>query len=275
MDGSLVCQGCHGVATDAPETPHKTYPDWEASDYNASNPNVSVECQDCHMVGETTGSKVREPGRLVPWGPERPQRRSHLFLGGNAAASLRFDSPETAEKQRDLGRRTLQLTFDEAVLEGGRLRAQVTLKNEAVGHFFPAFESLFRFAFIRLAALDDAGNVIAESPRPQSVNDLVPGTPVLYRWVDEKNLRILNDTTLAPHEARTFETWLDLPPDAPAVARVEARLGHNFDPEEFIVVGGSLSSRPEPSLPTAGTDGSGAVAGRAASVGHTSSKPPS
>src|SRR2546422_3577352 len=106
------------------------------------------------MVRELTGRKVTEPGRIVPWGPIRSQRRSHLFLGGNAAADLRFGDPDTAAKQRDLGRRTLQLSLEDAVLEDGRVRARVTVKNEAVGHFFPAMESLFRFAFIRLAAID-------------------------------------------------------------------------------------------------------------------------
>jgi hypothetical protein len=258
-----------------PESPDKTYPDWEASDYNSPDESKRVECQDCHMVGRLTGSKVTEPGRLVPWGPIRAQRRSHLFLGGNAAASLRFDSPETAEKQRELGRRSLRLSVEDVVIENDRVHAQVTLVNEAIGHRFPAYESLFRFAFIRLAAIDDAGNVIAVSPRPETEDSEVPGTPILYRWVDQKTIRILNDTTIAPHEARTFETWVDLPPDGPAVARVEARLGHNFDPEEFLVVGGPLNPRPGPSLPTADAQGTDAVVGRAPSVGHTSSDPTS
>ncbi len=243
MDGSRMCQGCHGAATDAPEAPDKTYPDWEASDFNASDPSERVECQDCHMVGRVTGRPVKEPGRLVPWGPVRAQRRSHLFLGGNAAASLRFGSPETAEKQRDLGQRTLQLTLGEATVDGRRVSARVTLKNDLVGHFFPAYESLFRFAFIRLAAIDEDGNVIAEGPRPDSAHAEVPGTPVLYRWVDEQKLTILKDTTIPPHESRTFEAWVELPADAPAIARVEARLGHNFDPEEFLVAGRPLESR--------------------------------
>ncbi len=243
MDGSEMCRGCHGAATTAHEAPDKTYPDWQASDYGSGERNERVECQDCHMVGEMTGGRVKEPGRLVPWGPVRPQRRSHLFLGGNAAASLRFGSPDTAEKQRDLGRRGVRLTVEDAAVEGGRLRARVTLKNEAVGHYFPAYESLFRFAYIRLVAIDDAGNVIAEGPRPDSANAEALGTPVFYRWVDQKRLTITKDTTIAPHESRTVEAWVDLPEGAPVVSRLEARLGHSFDPEEFLVTGHPLDSR--------------------------------
>ncbi len=257
MDGSRMCQGCHGAATDAPEAPDKTYPDWEASDFNTSDPSERVECQDCHMVGRLTGRPVKEPGRLVPWGPVRAQRRSHLFLGGNATASLRFESPETAEKQRDLGRRSLQLTLEDAAVEGRRVSARVTLKNDLIGHFFPAYESLFRFAFIRLVAIDEAGNVIAESPRPDTAHAEVPGTPVLYRWVNEQKLTIIKDTTIPPHESRTFEAWVDLPADSPAIARIEARLGHNFDPEEFLVAGRPFDSRVG-SKPPASIDPDGA-----------------
>jgi hypothetical protein len=275
IDGSLVCKGCHGAATDTPESPDKTYPDWEASDYNASDPNERVECQDCHMAGQITGGKVREPGRLVPWGPVRAQRRSHLFLGGNAAASLRFDSPETAEKQRELGRLTLRLSIEDVVIEDGRVRAQVTLENKSVGHFFPAYESLFRFAFIRLAAIGADGSVIAVSPRPETVEAVVPGTPVLYRWVDPKDIRILSDTTIPPHESRTFETWVHLPPDAPAISSVEARLGHNFDPEEFLIVAETLTSRSGPNPATADNRASDDFAGPVPPLGRRPSSPAS
>jgi hypothetical protein len=273
IDGSRMCQGCHGAATDAHEAPDKTYPDWEASDYNASDPKDRVECHDCHMVAEVTARPVKEPGRLVPWGPVRAQRRSHLFLGGNAAASLRFDSPETAEKQRELGRRTLQLTIEDTAIEGGRLRARVALENEGVGHYFPAYESLFRFAFIRLVALDAAGNVIVQSPRPDTAHADVPGTPILYRWVNEQKMTILKDTTIAPHEKRSFEAWVDLPAEAPAVARVEARLGHNFDPEEFLVAGRPLHASVGVLRPQVTAD-SDDVASRGGSA-HGASAPPS
>jgi len=244
LDTSQVCEGCHGVAFDAPETPHKTYPDWEASPYNSADAAERVECQDCHMVREMTGRPVREPDRLVPWGPVRAQRRSHRFLGGNARANMLFGDPDVAARQRALARRALRLTLDAATIEDHRVRARVTVTNERVGHGFPGMETVQRFAFVRVAAFDANGTLIAESPTPkQDVAD-DSGSPVLFRFVDPWTLRIQRDTTVPARASRSYDAFVDLPADAPPVARVEARLGHNFDPEPFVVATMALDARP-------------------------------
>jgi hypothetical protein len=240
LDTSQACQGCHGVSFDAPETPHKTYPDWAASDYNAKDPTARVECQDCHMVREMTGRPVREPDRLVPWGPVRAQRRSHLFLGGNAAANMLFEDPDIAALQRELARRALVMTLDSATVENHRVRARVTLTNERIGHAFPAMETVQRFAFVRVAAFDSNGTVIVESPKPSSELTDDSGSPVLFRFIDQRTLRIHRYTTVPARESRSYEAFVDLPSGAPPVARVEARLGHNFDPEPFLVATASI-----------------------------------
>jgi hypothetical protein len=246
LDTSQVCQGCHGVSFDAPETPHKTYPDWEASAYNAKDARARVECQDCHMVRELTGQPVREPDRLVPWGPVRAQRRSHLFLGGNAAANTLFQDADVAALQRELARRALRLTLDSATVENDRVRARVTLTNERIGHAFPAMETVQRFAFVRVAAFDSNGGLIVESPKPSPELTDDSGSPVLFRFVDQRTLRIHRDTTVPAREARSYEAFVDLPAGAAPVARVEARLGHNFDPEPFLVAAVSLDGAPAP-----------------------------
>jgi hypothetical protein len=235
LNTSQVCQGCHGVSFDAPETPHKTYPDWEASPYNTKDPSARVECQDCHMVREMTGGPVREPDRLVPWGPVRAQRRSHLFLGGNARANTLFQDADVAVRQRDLARRALRMTLDSATVENDRVRARVTVSNERIGHAFPAMETVQRFAFVRVAAFDSNGRLIVESPTPTAELTDDTGSPVLFRFVDQRSLRIYRDTTVPARQSRSYEAFVDLPAGAPPVARVEAWLGHNFDPEPFLV----------------------------------------
>lgn len=246
LDTSQVCQGCHGVSFDAPQTPHKTYPDWEASSYNAKDVSARVECQDCHMVRELTGQPVREADRLVPWGPVRAQRRSHLFLGGNAAANTLFGDVDVAAKQRELARRALRMTLDAATVEGNRVRARVTVTNERIGHAFPAMETVQRFAFVRVAAFDANGGLIVESPKPRPDLTDDSGSPVLFRFIDPRTLQIHRDTTVPAHESRSYEAFLDLPGGAPPVARIEAWLGHNFDPEPFLVAGVALDGAPAP-----------------------------
>lgn len=187
------------------------------------------------MVGELTGRPVREPDRLVPWGPVRPQRRSHLFLGGNARANLLFEDPDVAALQRDLVRRALRMTVDAVTIEHPRVRARVTLYNDRIGHGFPGMETVQRVAFVRLAALDANGALIVESPMPSQELPDDSGSPVVFRFVDQRTLRIHRDTTVPAGESRSYEAFVDLPAGAPPVARVEARLGHNFDPEPFVV----------------------------------------
>ncbi|MBX3026423.1 hypothetical protein KF840_16055 [bacterium] len=241
LDTSQACQGCHGVSFDAPETPHKTYPDWEASPYNSPDASQRVECQDCHMVREATGRPVREPGRLVPWGPVRGQRRSHLFLGGNAAANVLFDDHDAAARQRELARRALRLELDAARIDGDRVRARVTLTNVGVGHGFPGMETVQRYAFLRVAAFDAAGALIAEGPQPTAEwKEGEQPSPVLFRFVDQHTLRVHGDTTVPAKESRTYDAYVDLPPGSPPVARVEVRLGQNFDPEPFLAVSGAV-----------------------------------
>jgi hypothetical protein len=196
------------------------------------------------MVRELTGQPVREPDRLVPWGPVRAQRRSHFFLGGNARANLLFEDPDLAALQRDLARRALALTVDAVAVEHPRVRARVTLRNERVGHGFPGMETVQRFAFVRLAAFDARGALIAESPMPQPELSDDSGSPVVFRFVDQHTLRIDRDTTVPAGESRSYDAFVDLPPGAPPVARIEARLGHNFDPEPFVVAARSLDGVP-------------------------------
>ena len=170
----------------------------------------------------------------------RAQRRSHLFLGGNARANTLFQDADVAARQRELVRRALSMTLDSATVESGRVRVRVTLTNDRIGHAFPAMETVQRFAFVRVAAFDSNGTLIAESPQPSPELTDESGSPVLFRFIDPRTLRIHRDTTVPALQSRSYETFVDLPDGAPAVARVEARLGHNFDPEPFLVAAVSL-----------------------------------
>jgi hypothetical protein len=107
LDTSEVCRSCHGMPPDDPRTSHRTFVEWQRSAYNTAAPEQRVNCQDCHMTRDATGTPKHEPGRLVPWGPERPQRRSHLFLGGNASFDITLGDRDLAELQHALNARAV------------------------------------------------------------------------------------------------------------------------------------------------------------------------
>jgi cytochrome c553 len=231
LASSEACQACHGSGGQADEIFHQTYPDWADSRYAGTDEHPRVDCQDCHMVREFTGEAHREPGTHVPWGPERPSRRSHFLLGGNISHFDPASLPEYAEAQRQLRAKALELWVDSATLDdAGALRVKVGLRNRGVGHDFPGRETPVRFAWVRVEARDAAGEVLASTPefrgRPDE-GDLPAQVIVYYRRV--VGLDIQWDNTLPPDGSRVDEVTLALAPGA-EVAEVVAYLHANTDP---------------------------------------------
>ena len=63
---------------------------------------------------------------------------------------------------------------------------------------------------------------------------------MLFRFVEQRSLRVQADTTVPAKESRSYDAYVDLPPGSPPVARVEVRLGQSFDPEPFLTVSGAV-----------------------------------
>lgn len=234
---SEACLACHGSGGQAEEIFSQTYPDWADSRYAGTPEHPRVDCQDCHMVRDFTGSAHREPGRHVPWGPFRASRRNHYLLGGNLSHIDPAEHPEYAQAQRAIRARALELWVESASREpDGRLRVNVGLRNRGVGHDFPGRETPVRFAWIRIEALDAAGKVLASTPeftgRPDE-GEVPEATILYYRRVS--GLTIDWDTSVPPDGSRVDEVMLDLPAGS-EVAEVVAYLHANTDPHAPALV---------------------------------------
>ncbi|HVH98632.1 MAG TPA: multiheme c-type cytochrome [Enhygromyxa sp.] len=237
LGSSEACQACHGSGGQADEIFHQTYPDWADSRFAGDDEHPRVDCQDCHMVRELTGGPHREPGKHVPWGPERASRRSHFLLGGNVSHIDPAHLPEYTEAQRQLRAKALELWVDDvAIDEAGAVRVKVGLRNRHVGHDFPGHETPVRFAWLRVEARDAQGNVLASTPvfegRPDE-GDVPPQVIVYYRRVE--GLDIKWDTSLPPDGSRVDEVTLALPPKT-EVAEIVAYLHANTDPHAPALV---------------------------------------
>lgn len=238
LDTSTACAGCHGFGLAGEPAPHQTYALWRDSGYNRAAREERVECQDCHMTAELTAAPRREPGRLVLWGPTRPQRRSHLFLGGNTNASEALGDAATAAAERAYNQRAVSVAVRDArvVREGGHdaVRLTVSVKNLRVGHPFPAMETVQRYAWVELAVLAADGSEIQRTRSPTHEREIeTTDSVMLYRADKQHGLGARWDTTIPALGHRDFDRVVTLPDGHAAPAQVRARVFHNFDAQPF------------------------------------------
>jgi hypothetical protein len=193
------------------------------------------------MARHPDGGPVREKGKLVPWAPEREQRRYHYFLGGNVGAALPTDA-DYIKQQRNLRLKGIEFTMPKATIVDGTLEVNVALHNRMNAHYFPAYETKRRWAWVEIAVIDGNGKEIAHSkPGPHKNADLPgccqPGMdPIVYYRVATDGMEILADTLVPYDSTRADTAKLALPPNPVLPLRVTATLMHNCDAEPVTSV---------------------------------------
>lgn len=222
LDRSEACSGCHGAAGNSPDLPVRTYADWQTSPYAGR----ATECQDCHMARRIGQDPVKEPGSLVDWGPVRPQRRSHLFLGGNVKASETYRDRDLARLEHEFGVGAVSVRV-QAKRGAAGVEVEAKVRNERAGHLFPSVDSNIRYAWVRIAVTDAQGKVLAETSPPRE-GPLHESETILFRCLDG-DFGKRCDSAVPPLGERTVR--ITLPAAAERAAEVRAGVFQLFDPQ--------------------------------------------
>lgn len=267
LASSEFCFGCHNAS-------NGTYPQWRGSEFakhHPPDPNdgslerqrttpreayaAATQCQDCHMAETPTGAPVVEHGRAVPWGPEHARSRNHRFLGGNVGAAMQLSDPEFAALERFLRQGALDLKIDAVTRDADAVRVRVTLRNLKIGHNYPAGEGAGnREPYLQLRLVDAAGAELgATTPPPHSLLDRTPtdSPRVVIQRDDGGTGKVLQDTSIPPGGARTFDIRLALGRAPPESGRVVVELRSNHEPGgPILVASADLRAGPGPEIPS-------------------------
>ena len=176
LGDSELCGTCHTYFVEDSFPLQTTYFEWFYSDFRGFR-----TCQDCHMPEAVGGVRIATESEF----PRSPFAE-HVLVGGNAymlellktfvnelgltASAEQFEvtRQRTLEQLAD---QTIELEIEEMHLSGGRLTADLRLKNLA-GHKFPSgFPS--RRAWIRFVIEDSSGQIVFESGGTDSQGKII------------------------------------------------------------------------------------------------------
>jgi len=166
LGASELCGACHTYFVGSSFPLQTTYFEWFYSDSRGVQ-----TCQDCHMPEAVGGVRIATSSEF----PRSPFAE-HVLVGGNAymlellktfvdelgltASAEQFEVTRQRTIEQ-LQNQAVELEIDEMRLSGGRLTADIRIKNMA-GHKFPSgFPS--RRAWIRFVIEDSSGQIVFES----------------------------------------------------------------------------------------------------------------
>jgi Cytochrome c554 and c-prime len=235
LDDAVACMPCHssGDFDSIPELAQKTYVSWEHSQFSTGDPRTTVTCQDCHMATALTGAKSSELGTLVPWGPTREHRVSHLLLGGNRVITDKLDERAQSKQEHEMNRRVVELNMVGSRPVNRWIEVSVEAKSRFVGHDLPTSAAQNRWLWIQFSAFDAAGTRLSETRPPKAKDDVGSESPLIFRCTEPP--RPDCNTVLHPSVPQRFTARLSLPEGA-VPSRVVATLWASFDDEPLASV---------------------------------------
>ena len=193
------------------------------------------------MAKEMTGKPRSEPGRHVTWGPVRARRTTHYFTGGNADWSAKYADEATAENQRRWNRKSIEVEVMEADVQQDSVAVKVQVRTPLIGHAFPSMETVMRFAWVEVQAMDEGGVTLARTRRRHGGNfakdrmfkeltsdNPEPPSPLIYRsprWPEDGS----ENTLISADGKRDFSLRLPIPIGKGKVAKLAAQVYNSWD----------------------------------------------
>lgn len=208
---ALICAPCHQMTNGKGVAVLATYEEWKAGPW----PGRGVQCQDCHMalVQGAVAEDIPKPAQESA--QDRRLINLHRLVGGSSLGQLR---------------RALTATIKRTKREGGAIKLDVEVKNDAAGHRAPTGLPT-RSIVLRVTGTRD-GKTFCNEERVYRRTILDASGKRITRDADAflSAAKVGSDTRIAPGETRFERFSLPAPPGVAKLA-VSLEYVKGFGPE--------------------------------------------
>jgi hypothetical protein len=225
---SAMCATCHNVTHPLNGVPiERTYDEWYESPYRVAG----ISCQDCHM------KPVK--GKSAIMGPERSDRATHWFAGGNTTLLEHFGHTDNAKRARALlqSSATIELVDTPKRIQPGAL-AKITLKvtNTGAGHKLPTGFPEGREVWVDFQLKDGSGKTFYRSGAIKD-GKTEPGTKNFMVRMGDKNgkkvevevwriTHIMSDNRILPKGHELVDYHIQIPNDIKGPVSISADVNY-------------------------------------------------
>ena len=225
---SQMCATCHNVTHPLNGVPvERTYDEWYESPYRAAG----ISCQDCHM------KPVK--GKSAIMGPERSDRATHWFAGGNTTLLEHFGHTDNAKRARALlqSSATIELVDTPKNIQPGAL-TKITLKvtNTGAGHKLPTGFPEGREVWVDIQLKDAIGKTFYRSGAIKD-GKTEPGTKNFMVRMGDKNgkkvevevwriTHIMSDNRILPKGHALIDYHIQIPNDIEGPVSISADVNY-------------------------------------------------
>ena len=196
---ALLCAPCHQMTNARGVTVLATYDEWKAGPW----PRQGVQCQDCHMA-LVPGSVAEDiPKPALASAQDRRLINLHRLVGGSSVGQLR---------------RALTARIKRSTREGGTIKLDVEVKNDAAGHRAPTGLPT-RSIVLKVSGTRDGKSFFNEE-RVYQRTLLDASGKRITRDADAfmSAAKVGHDSRIAPGETRSEKFSIPAPPGAAKLA---------------------------------------------------------